>query len=109
HCRRRAVSAIDEGKGVRWRLAALPGPTSVVALGVIGAAAAIAIALGVGGGSHYPTWARPNWVSIRSGVPPIASGVRTNRHRMPVALDSLMDRARDRGLGVALATDYEVL
>ncbi|HEY1550833.1 MAG TPA: alkaline phosphatase family protein [Kofleriaceae bacterium] len=59
--------------------------------------------------SHYPTWSRPNYVSILSGVPPISSGVRTNRHRTPVALDTLMDRARDRGLGVALATDYEVL
>ncbi len=59
--------------------------------------------------SHYPTWSRPNYVSILSGVPPVASGVRTNRHRTPVALDSLMDRARDGGLEVALATDYEVL
>ncbi|HEX4450137.1 MAG TPA: alkaline phosphatase family protein [Kofleriaceae bacterium] len=59
--------------------------------------------------SHYPTWSRPNYVSILSGVPPVASGVRTNRHRTPVALDSLMDRARDAGLEVALATDYEVL
>ena len=156
---------------MRWRLAALPGPTSVVALGVIAAAATIAVALGVWcattdlelarppltsiapviatastprlarrvflviidglrdasshelpeldrlrelgtsatATSHYPTWSRPNYVSILSGVPPIASGVRTNRHRTPVALDSLMDRARDRGLGIALATDYEVL
>ncbi len=59
--------------------------------------------------SHYPTWSRPNYVSILSGVPPAASGVRTNRHMTPVPLDSLMDRARASGLEVALATDYEVL
>jgi Type I phosphodiesterase / nucleotide pyrophosphatase len=59
--------------------------------------------------SHYPTWSRPNYVSILSGVPPADSGVRTNRHSTPVPLDSLMDRARASGLDVALATDYEVL
>ena len=59
--------------------------------------------------SHYPTWSRPNYVSILTGVPPSASGVRTNRHSRPVPLDSLMDRARASGLEVALATDYEVL
>ena len=59
--------------------------------------------------SHYPTWSRPNYVSILTGVPPIASGVRTNRHMRAVPLDSLMDRARASGLEVALATDYEVL
>jgi len=59
--------------------------------------------------SHYPTWSRPNYVSILTGVPPTASGVRTNHHSTPVALDSLMDRARAAGLHAASATDYDVL
>jgi len=59
--------------------------------------------------SHYPTWSRPNYVSILTGVPPRASGVRTNHHATPVQLDSLMDRARAGGLQVATATDYDVL
>lgn len=59
--------------------------------------------------SHYPSWSRPNYVSILTGVPPIASGVRTNHHSQPVQLDSLMDRARAAGLRVATATDYDVL
>lgn len=59
--------------------------------------------------SHYPTWSRPNYVSILTGVPPEASGVRTNHHSTPVELDSLMDRVRAAGLKVATATDYDVL
>jgi hypothetical protein len=59
--------------------------------------------------SHYPSWSRPNYVSILTGVPPRASGVRTNHHSAPVALDSLMDRAKDAGLRTAMATDYDVL
>jgi type I phosphodiesterase/nucleotide pyrophosphatase len=59
--------------------------------------------------SHYPTWSRPNYVSILAGVPPRASGVRTNHHATPVQLDTLMDRARAAGLRVATATDYDVL
>jgi hypothetical protein len=59
--------------------------------------------------SHFPTWSRPNYVSILTGVPPRASGVRTNHHGVPVALDSLMDRGRAAGLVVASATDYDVL
>ena len=59
--------------------------------------------------SHYPSWSRPNYVSILTGVPPSASGVRTNHHSTPVSLDSLMDRARAAGLKVAGATDYDVL
>jgi hypothetical protein len=59
--------------------------------------------------SHYPTWSRPNYVAILTGVPPHASGVRTNHHETPVALDSLMDRAHAGGLRVATATDYDVL
>ncbi len=59
--------------------------------------------------SHYPSWSRPNYVSILTGVPPSASGVRTNHHTTPVALDSLMDRVRAAGLQAAMATDYDVL
>jgi hypothetical protein len=59
--------------------------------------------------SHYPTWSRPNYVSILTGVPPSASGVRTNHHSKPVALDSLMDRAHAAGLHTAMGTDYDVL
>jgi hypothetical protein len=59
--------------------------------------------------AHYPTWSRPNYVAILTGVPPHASGVRTNHHSTPVQLDTLMDRARTAGLQVATATDYDVL
>ncbi len=59
--------------------------------------------------SHYPSYSRPNYVSILTGVPPIASGVRTNHHASVVLLDSLMDRAHAADLRVALATDYDVL
>ncbi|MGE0871075.1 MAG: alkaline phosphatase family protein [Kofleriaceae bacterium] len=59
--------------------------------------------------SHYPTMSRPNYVAILTGVPPNASGVRTNYHPAPVVLDSLMDRARAAHITVACATDYAVL
>lgn len=59
--------------------------------------------------SHYPTWSRPNYVSILTGVPPHASGVRTNHHGTPVMIDALMDRAHAAGLRVSSATDYDVL
>jgi Type I phosphodiesterase / nucleotide pyrophosphatase len=59
--------------------------------------------------THYPTWSRPNYVSILTGVPPGASGVRTNHHSTPVLLDTLMDRAHAAGLRAAGATDYDVL
>ena len=59
--------------------------------------------------SHYPSWSRPNYVSILTGVPPKASGVRTNFHYSPVMLDSLMDRTKAAGLRVAVATDSAAL
>lgn len=59
--------------------------------------------------SHYPTWSRPNYVSILTGVPPQASGVRTNRHYTPVTLDSLMDRAHAAGLHSASASEASPL
>ncbi|MEO6776221.1 MAG: alkaline phosphatase family protein [Kofleriaceae bacterium] len=59
--------------------------------------------------SHYPTWSRPNYVSILTGVPPVASGVRTNHHSTPVELDSLMDRVKAAGMHAAFAADYDAL
>ena len=59
--------------------------------------------------AHFPTWSRPNYVSILTGVPPSASGVRTNHHATPVQLDALMDRARAAGLSAASGTDYDAL
>ncbi|MEZ4404001.1 MAG: alkaline phosphatase family protein [Kofleriaceae bacterium] len=68
-------------------------------------------AIGVDGAarSHYPSWSRPNYVSILTGVPPQASGVRTNRHYTPVVLDTLMDRARAAHLRSASASDNSPL
>ena len=48
--------------------------------------------------SHYPSFSRPNYVTIVTGVPPEHSGVRTNDYRWAVKLDSIMDRARADGL-----------
>ena len=59
--------------------------------------------------SHYPSWSRPNYVSILTGVPPQASGVRTNRHYTPVALDTLMDRAQAARVRSASASDNSPL
>jgi hypothetical protein len=59
--------------------------------------------------SHYPTWSRPNYVTILTGVPPQASGVRTNRHSTPVVLDSLMDRLRAANLTSAVTADNEAM
>ena len=60
--------------------------------------------------SHYPTWSRPNYVSILTGVPPIASGVRTNHH-YDAGRARLADgpRARRRPARSRRATDYDVL
>jgi hypothetical protein len=57
----------------------------------------------------YPTWCRPSYVTLLTGVPPSASGVRTDHHSTPVMLDSLMDRARAAGLRTASASDHDVL
>ena len=59
--------------------------------------------------SHYPSFSRPNYVSILTGVPPSASGVRTNHHLTAVQLDSLMDRAHAAGMHTASATDVTPL
>jgi len=57
----------------------------------------------------YPTISRPNYVTILSGVPPADSGVRANRVRIPVAVDTTMDRVRTAGLRVATASDYGIM
>jgi hypothetical protein len=54
----------------------------------------------------YPTISRPNYVTILTGVPPEDSGVRANKVARPVAVDTIMDRARAVGLRVASASDY---
>lgn len=54
----------------------------------------------------YPTISRPNYVTILTGVPPIHSGIRTNRVRAPVAIDTLMDRVHAAGLRVTSASDH---
>ena len=59
--------------------------------------------------AQYPTYSRPGYVGILTGVPPAASGVRTNQHSGAVTLDSLMDRVRDAGLRAGFASDYTTL
>jgi hypothetical protein len=54
----------------------------------------------------YPTISRPGYVAILTGVPPRDSGVRANRVAAPVAVDTIMDRVRAGGLGVASASDF---
>jgi 2,3-bisphosphoglycerate-independent phosphoglycerate mutase len=54
--------------------------------------------------SHPPTLSRPNYVSIVTGVEPHISGVRTNDFHWPVALDSIMDRLRERAMESAYAS-----
>ena len=53
----------------------------------------------------YPTISRPNYVTLLTGVPPADSGVRANRVRAPVEVDTAMDRVRAAGLRVAAASD----
>lgn len=57
--------------------------------------------------SQYPTYSKPNYVNILTGVPPTASGIRTNRFPGYVKLDTLMDRARDAGLRSGFASDND--
>jgi hypothetical protein len=59
--------------------------------------------------SPYPTYSKPNYVTILTGVPPEASGVRTNRYPGVVELDSLMDRVRAAAWHAAYASDYEAM
>lgn len=55
--------------------------------------------------SQYPTWSRPNYITLLTGVPPMASGVRVNRVRKPMRIDSIMARAKAAGLRVTTASD----
>lgn len=55
--------------------------------------------------THYPTMSRPNHVSIVTGVEPRWSGVRTNRFRSRVPLDSIMARAKAAGLRATFLSD----
>jgi hypothetical protein len=57
----------------------------------------------------YPTISRPNYVTILAGVPPADSGVRANRVRIPVAVDTAMDRVRAGGMRVATASDFGIM
>lgn len=61
--------------------------------------------------AQYPTFSRPGYVNILTGVPPAFSGVRTNRFRGSVRVDSLMDRLRDAAgpapLRAGFASDYD--
>ena len=56
--------------------------------------------------SHYPTFSRPNYVSIVTGVPPRWSGVRTNQYNAQTLIDSLMDRALAADLSAGYASNY---
>jgi hypothetical protein len=57
--------------------------------------------------SQYPTFSRPNYVNLLTGVPPEFSGVRTNMHPTTVKLDSLMTRVRANGGHAGYASDYD--
>src|SRR5688500_17078387 len=57
--------------------------------------------------SQYPTFSRPNYVNLLTGVPPEASGVRTNEHPTTVVLDTLMSRLRAAKLRSGYASDYD--
>ncbi len=56
--------------------------------------------------SCYPTFSRPNYVSLVTSVPPQWSGVRTNQYNSPVLLDSLMDRALAAGMTAGYSSNY---
>ena len=56
--------------------------------------------------SHYPTLSRPNYVSMFAGVPPRLSGVRTNDHANPVALDTVFSRAREASMRTHYVTGF---
>jgi len=55
--------------------------------------------------SHYPTFSRPNYVSIVTGVPPQWTGVRTNHYNAPSFIDSIMDRVRAAGLSAGYVSN----
>lgn len=59
--------------------------------------------------SQYPTYSKPNYVNLLTGVPPEASGVRTNRYPGVVQLDSLMDRIRAVAWHAGFVSDYDAV
>lgn len=73
----------------------LPGLAAIGARGVRGVAR-----------SHYPTLTLPNLTAILTGVEPAASGVRSNAHPGPVAVDHVLARARAAGVKTAYVSDH---
>lgn len=80
--------------GLRLDHSRQPGFDAVRAAGIDGVAS-----------SHYPTVSRPNYITLLTGAPPVASGIRANRVRTPIRIDSIMARAKQAGLRVASASD----
>ena len=56
--------------------------------------------------ADYPTYSIPNYVVQACGLDPVSSGVRTNAYPLPIAFDSIFQRAREAGLLTgAIGTD----
>ncbi len=89
---RRVFLVVVDGLGLAE--SHLPALDALRARGIAGAAS-----------SHYPTVSRPNYITILTGVPPVASGVRANRVRYEIRLDSIMHRVKEGGLVVDTASD----
>ncbi|MBA2538984.1 MAG: alkaline phosphatase family protein, partial [Deltaproteobacteria bacterium] len=60
---------------------------------------------GLAAATHYPTWSRPGYITLLTGVPPEASGVRVNLVPRPIRLDSIMKRVTAAGMRVTTASD----
>ncbi|MFO0746451.1 MAG: hypothetical protein U1F43_12355 [Myxococcota bacterium] len=52
-----------------------------------------------------PSYSRPAYVALSTGVPPTLSGVHTNDHEGPARLESIWDMARRAGRPTHLVTD----
>ncbi|MCB9736386.1 MAG: hypothetical protein H6745_27705 [Deltaproteobacteria bacterium] len=55
--------------------------------------------------AQLPTFSRPNYVALATGVPPSLSGVRTNDHEGPAQIESVFDVARAAGYRTEVVTD----
>jgi hypothetical protein len=56
--------------------------------------------------ADFPTYSIPNYVVQACGIDPAASGVRSNAYSLPIAFDSIFQRAREAGLPTgAIGTD----
>ena len=53
----------------------------------------------------YPSFTRPALATLATGASPLLTGVRNNRWRGPVLLDTLLHRARDAGVATACVGD----